>query len=160
MPTLGKPMLVPESGMPASNGQLQTSSSSLPAQAQVTSVGVATSSMTPFPYCYGTPGSTGSPGSLTNQYCPPTRGEQCQTCVREPATRTITHVTYCMIGKAFCVPKCTSCFGTLFGGCTTCEEPRVKYYLVKKVQTEVCPTTKCVPAVAPGYCSSAIPPSR
>jgi hypothetical protein len=82
----------------------------------------------------------------------------CKTCVREPATKTINHVCYCNTCTEFCLPRCSCC--GLFGcGNCQCEGPFAKYWLVKKVIKEQCPTTKCVPSVAPacGGCVSPLP---
>jgi hypothetical protein len=98
---------------------------------------------------------TTSPGTVNcgvpTSSCPPASCQPCPTCVREPAIKKITHTTYCSSCELFCVPSCGHCLLSLFGGCNDCGEPRERYYLIKKVHTEICPTTKCVPAIcAPG----------
>ena len=87
--------------------------------------------------------------------CPTGSCAPAAACVRQPSTRTITHVNYCKQGEEFCVPSCC-CLSALFGG-DKCGDIHVKYYLVKKVRTETCPTTKCVPAVAPGCGTAGVP---
>ena len=84
--------------------------------------------------------------------CEPTK----LVCVREPATKTITHVCYCKACEEFCVPKCGCCL-CLCGGCLTCDGPHLKYYLVKRVHKEECPTTKCVPTLVPA-CGGCVTP--
>jgi hypothetical protein len=114
----------------------------------------------------GTPTVIAAPAAATGACCPapaccptPVCAAPCKTCVREPATKTITHVCYSKTCEEFCLPKCScSCFASLCGGCLGCEPIHTKYYLVKKVRTETCPTTKCVPSLAPvcgGCCAPA-----
>ncbi|HYV39592.1 MAG TPA: hypothetical protein VE988_28145, partial [Gemmataceae bacterium] len=73
-------------------------------------------------------------------------------CVPEPATRTITHTCFSKTCAEFCYPKCSCCLASLFsccGLCPGCDGPYTKYFLIKKVHNEECPTFKCTPQYAP-----------
>src|SRR4051794_32609623 len=73
-------------------------------------------------------------------------------CVPEPAIKTITHTCYSKTCAEFCYPKCSCCLASLFGCCNACpgcDGPYTKYFLIKKVRIEECPTFKCVPTEVP-----------
>jgi hypothetical protein len=81
-------------------------------------------------------------------------------CVPEQTTRRIETPVYSKGCEPLCVPSCCS-LGSLFNHCSgdcghgvTCEHPRTRYFLVKRICVEECPAVKCspvcVPACAPG----------
>src|SRR5262249_55913204 len=79
-------------------------------------------------------------------------------CVPEPAVRKINHICFCKVCEDFCVPKCPCCFCFhRCDDCPQCEHVRAKYWLVKKVRVEECPTFKCVPVEVPP-CGVPCPP--
>jgi len=98
---------------------------------------------------------TAAPCCTTGTCCAPVQ----KICVPEPSTKTIDHVCYSKVCEDFCVKKCNCCltsclsnlcgFGSCCSSCAQCEGPYAKYYLVKTVHKEECPTFKCTPAIAP-----------
>jgi hypothetical protein len=136
----GTPGSLPAPGMPSNHGQPQFQSPAALGQPQV---------QAPVVHSYGNAAVAGANCCPTTPCCEPCR----KTCERVPAIRLITHVTYCKTCEEFCVPKCSCCLSRLCGGCggcLGCDGPYAKYYLVKKVHVEQCPTTKCVPGGCDG----------
>jgi hypothetical protein len=97
----------------------------------------------------------------TNCAAAPTCCQPCPTCERVPATRDIRHVFYCKTCEPFCIPVCSCCISHWFGcGSCCCEGPYAKYFLVRRVQIEKCPITRCVPTCAPACGEACIQPPR
>jgi len=75
------------------------------------------------------------------------------TCVSQPATKTTKKVEFSSVCEKFCVQGCRGLpfFGSCDNNCgeENCGHAYTKRYLVKKVHTEVCETTKCVPVTVP-----------
>jgi hypothetical protein len=157
--TLGPPVGSPGSGMPPSYGQPQSPPAngvSLP-QAQPTNSYGQPGAKAPLTHNYATQGAPVVEGCPVANCCPPANCEACQGCVRVPSTKTITRVTYWKKCEEFCVPNCC-CLASLFGDCSHCDGPWVKYRLVKRVTTETCPITKCVPAAMAAPCGPSAGP--
>jgi hypothetical protein len=110
-------------------------------------------------------------GGCSSGCCTPTQ----TICVPEQTCKEKKTPIYSKTCAPFCVPACHCCLHSLFGGgdsgcggCDSgcgscgagCEQPRTKYYLVKKYCVEQVPTTVCHPVTvpacgaAPGCCSS------
>jgi hypothetical protein len=72
----------------------------------------------------------------------------CKVCVPEPAKTKTVKTVYDVKCVDYCLPKCPH-FGWLKGDCgecgTTCDKPRTRRVLVKKLITEEHDTIKCVP---------------
>jgi hypothetical protein len=76
-------------------------------------------------------------------------------CVPEPTVTKKTHICYSMKVDEVCCAHCSLCGlrNGLFGkkccdcgdGCNRCGRVRCRHRLVKKIITEECPVTKCVP---------------
>ncbi|MCC6417297.1 MAG: hypothetical protein IT429_03510 [Gemmataceae bacterium] len=75
----------------------------------------------------------------------PDCGPGCQptTCVRVPDVKKVKHTIYACKTEEFCSAAC--CLHGLFRWCCDCGKVRTKTILLKRVVTEDCPTTKCVP---------------
>ena len=163
MPMQNGPGALPAPGMPMSYGQSQAPTSNLYGlpQAQAPITYGQPQIQAPVMHTYGMPATSGASCGPTPCCSPaPTCCEPCKTCERVPSTRPITHVFYCKTCEEFCVPKCHCCLSSLFGCGGCCDGPWAKYYLVKRVRIEDCPTTKCVPAVAPVCGGCPIPAAR
>jgi hypothetical protein len=156
---------LPASGMPPTSGQLQGQSYGLYGRTQPQTLNGTGQSPAggAVVQTYSVPAAAGS------NCCPSTNCglvasccQPCPTCERVPSTRTIKHVAYCMTCEPFCVPVCSCCFGHLFscGSCANCAGPFPRYYLVKRVHNEECPTTKCVPSTCPACGGCGAPQSR
>jgi hypothetical protein len=141
-PTQGAPGAPTVYGMQSVNPTVQPPSHLVMPQAQAPSTYGPQAAQVPCNHTYGTPSSSHT------DCCSPSGCAPCGGCVREPATKKITHTFYCKGCEEFCIPVCCCCLSSLFG-CSSCEGPYTRYYLVKKVRFEECPTTKCVPVAAP-----------
>jgi hypothetical protein len=101
-------------------------------------------------------GGTVQGACCTQQGCQATK----TICVPEQTKRIIETPVYSKVCEPLCVPSCCS-LGSLFHHCSgdcghgvTCEHPRNRYFLYKRICVEECPAVKCaavcVPACAPG----------
>jgi hypothetical protein len=85
-------------------------------------------------------------GDCTAGCCAPTK----TICVPEQSCKEVKTPVYSKGCEPFCVPNCGCHWRSLFGGCDSgCEQPRTKYFLVKKYCVEQIPVTKCVPVTVP-----------
>jgi hypothetical protein len=164
--TLGTPGSLPGPSVPPTSGQVQAPSYGLysPTHAQTPNVDgqlLARPLATQI---------NGFPAAQSANCCPATNCaapaaasccQPCPTCERVPATRDVRHVFYCKTCEPFCLPVCSCCICHWFGcGTCCCEGPYAKYYLIRKVQIEKCPTTKCVPTSAPACGDARLQPQR
>jgi hypothetical protein len=76
----------------------------------------------------------------------------CKVCKPVPDKKKTTKVVYECKEEWYCLPKCPcplhigkhDCCDSCGNHCLTCEKPRCRRILVKKIITEEVPTTKCV----------------
>jgi hypothetical protein len=81
--------------------------------------------------------------------CPTTCATSCPTCIAVPAIKVHTKICYSSVCEKVCFKDCSSFFGRCNSGCDQgkCEaKVYTQKYLVKRVHTTECETTKCVPA--------------
>jgi len=148
----GSMNIMPVPGMPLTYGQPQPFGQPM---AQSPAMRTQAQPQAPVVQTPAAPAAAPTTCSTCTDCCQP-----CKTCVREPAIRKITHVCYSKTCEEFCLPKChCPLLGCICGGCIGCDGPHAKYYLVKKVRIEECPTTKCVPAVSTGCGGGCVAPT-
>jgi hypothetical protein len=80
------------------------------------------------------------------------RDATCKVCTPVPDKKKVTKVVYECKEEWYCLPKCPcpqhigkhAFCGPCAPPCATCEKPRCRRVLVKKIVTEDRPTTKCL----------------